>query len=86
MAPAAPGLAPPIHEPAAPAGTSGMLGSKPLFSFRRLGKLMGFGIASAVPGFLTSGFLPPENPARTPAMSPRFHSQIHQRSKLRMIA
>jgi len=65
---AMPGRAPEdIHELDAPAGTSEMLGSKPLFSLRRLGKLMGFGITSPDPGFFPSAFLPPASPARTPA-------------------
>ena len=61
----------PIHEPAAAPGTSWILGSKPLFSFRRLGKLMGLGMTSAEPGFLTSGFLPPGNAALVPSIG--FH-------------
>ena len=61
----------PIHEPAAAPGTSWMLGSKPLFSLRRLGKLMGLGMTSAEPGFLTSGFLPPGNAALVPSIG--FH-------------
>ena len=58
----------PIQEPDELGGTREMLGSKPLFSLRRLGKLMGLGIARAVPGFLVSGFLPPGNPARAPVL------------------
>lgn len=48
-----------------PVGTSETPGSKPWFSLRRLGKLIGFGITSP-PGFFESSFLPPAGPARAP--------------------
>lgn len=69
---AAPGCAGrgPDAPPQEPAPTSWMLGSKPLFSLRRDGRLMGFGITG--PAFFFSGNLPnPPPPPKPPPPPPR---------------